>query len=88
MEKKEGIEIFIASTVCRVWVPKQGSLEKVEYANTIGKNGRASVEIKLNVKEIATYSNETGLGCPTSGTKATYTGKSVAEGETGTVEVK
>lgn len=72
---------------CIVKIPAQTGLKKLEYVNVTGKNGRASVEAKINIKKIAYTSNRKGVGCPAQAEEATYTGGSVAEGS-GTLEVK
>jgi hypothetical protein len=87
-EAKEELEIAVSNgSGCDVLVPAQAGLKKVEYANVTGKNGRKSVEVKIKVEKIKTFSNAKGIGCPANGLEGTYTGASVAEGATGTVEV-
>jgi hypothetical protein len=86
------IEIEVPSLKCKVWVGKQGPMKKVKYANVTGKNGRKSVEAKIEVKEeLTAWSSGGGFGCPTKGEhkKGSYEGVSVAEGQgtNGTVEV-
>ncbi len=72
---------------CIISVGSQNGLKNGTYTNVIGKNGRASVEDKFNIKKIVYSSNGKGLGCPGNGQEAVYEGASVAEGS-GTLEVK
>jgi hypothetical protein len=77
---------------CKITVEEQ-KLKGITYANVTGKNGRASTEVKIAVKEIKSTSNGAGTGCPIKSkvkgeTKGEYTGTAVAEGETGTLKVE
>jgi hypothetical protein len=85
--KAEEIEIEVPTTGCKVFVGKQGPLTELTFTN----NTTTTVEVALNVKEIKSFSNGKGLGCPAKGElKGTYTGKSVAKNNAagGSVQVK
>jgi hypothetical protein len=83
------IEIAVSNgSGCLITVGEQKGLKEITYGNVEGKNKRKSVEVVIAIKKIKLKSNGLGLGCPkATATEGEYAGSSIAEGETGTLEV-
>jgi hypothetical protein len=86
-EAGKGIEVIAGS--CVVTTVKQNGIKGTEYATVEGpKNKRNSIRAEIKDKSIKVNSNGAGV-CPSKKTEAAvgeYSGQSISEGESGTLE--